>query len=240
MEVLYGFNAIIEALDAGRREFKEIIVSRERYDEILYKARGIPIVRATSKDLDRISGTRSHQGVVARVSSYAYAGLEDVAPTGVVLVADTVEDPQNLGSMVRSAYALAGSGIVIAERRCASITPAVVKASAGATEHARIAKVKNLARAMDKLKEWGFWLVGLDASVDTTIQEVPTLEKIAIVIGGEATGLRPRVMKKLDVVVSIPMRRRFNSLNVSHSAAIGLYELVVRRKGGIDPEFKGG
>ncbi len=229
MEVLYGFNPVIEALDAGSREFKEIIISRERYDEILIRAKGIPIVKASSRDLERISGARSHQGVVARVSPYAYSDLEDAASSGVILIADTLEDPQNLGSMVRSAYALAGSGIVIAERRSASITPAVVKASAGATEHAKIARVKNLARAIETLKQWGFWLVGMEVNADIPLYRVPALEKVAIVMGGEATGIRPSIMKKLDMVASVPMKQGFNSLNVSHSAAIALYELVVRR-----------
>jgi 23S rRNA (guanosine2251-2'-O)-methyltransferase len=143
---------------------------------------------------------------------------------------DSVEDPQNLGSIIRTANALAGAGIVIPEDRSASITPAVVKASAGASEHARIARVTNLRQAAKELKKYGFWLVGLEPAANDPIEETPRFDKLALVLGGEDTGIRPVMEKELDLLCHIPMRGTFNSLNVAQSAAIALYELLTRRK----------
>jgi 23S rRNA (guanosine2251-2'-O)-methyltransferase len=146
-----------------------------------------------------------------------------------VVLLDSVEDPQNLGSIIRTVYALAGGAVVIPEDRAASVTPAVVKASAGATEKAIVAKVVNLRNAIKVLKKNEFWFVGLDANARESLSAMPDFKKIAIVMGGEDSGIRPVISGELDFLAHIPMKGPFNSLNVSQSAAIAVYELAVRR-----------
>lgn len=229
MEIIYGKNPVKEALCAGSRKFFEIMISREHYDDIAALAPKVPINTLAKKELEKISGTRSHQGVLARVSRYRYVQLKDLTDLEVVILLDSVEDPQNLGSIIRSAYALAQAGIIIPENRSAHITPAVVKASAGATEHTRIARVTNLRMASKELKKNGFWLVGLDAAGKETLQNIPSYDKLALVLGGEDTGIRTGMENEIDIMAHIPMQGSFNSLNVAHSAAIALYELVTRQ-----------
>ena len=228
-EVLYGRNAVIEALRTGSRTIHEILVLPQHADEIHGILADAPVRVVNRADLDRVAGTESHQGMAARVSAYRYARLEDLASFRVVVLLDSVEDPQNLGTLIRTAHALAGAGIVIPEHRAAPVTPAVVKASSGATEHAGIARVTNLRAAARALKEKGFWLVGLEAGARDAISSVPAFERLGLVLGGEDTGIRPVMTGELDLEVSIPMKGDFNSLNVSQAAAIALYELVVRR-----------
>ncbi|MGC9323110.1 MAG: 23S rRNA (guanosine(2251)-2'-O)-methyltransferase RlmB, partial [Desulfomonilia bacterium] len=177
-------------------------------------------------DLGRMAGTPHHQGVIARVSSYPYTALKDLLALKTIVMLDSIEDPQNLGAIVRSAYALAEAGIVIPENRSASITPAVVKASAGATERAYIARVKNLRVAAQELKKNGFWIVGLDTQAKECIRDIPRFAQTLLVLGGEDTGIRPLVAREIDVMARIPMKGPFNSLNVAQSAAIALYELM--------------
>lgn len=229
MEIIYGVNAVTEALRARRRRIFEIMVAREHYAEIASLAKGIPINSLTKRDLDNLAGVRHHQGMMARVGPYPYAELAELADLKTAVLLDSVEDPQNLGAVIRTAYALAGAGIVIPEDRSASITAAVVKASAGATEHARIAKVTNLRQAAKELKQGGFWLVGLEAHAERFLTDTPAFDKIALVLGGEDSGIRPVIQKELDCLVRIPMAAGFNSLNVAQSAAIGLYALVAAR-----------
>jgi 23S rRNA (guanosine2251-2'-O)-methyltransferase len=229
MEIIFGKNPVIEALVTGKRTFFEIMIAREHYEDIASLARGIHIHTLPKRELDKIAQTRAHQGVIARVSRYPYVKLKDLMALKVVLLLDSVEDPQNLGSIIRSAYALANAGIVIPENRAAHITPAVVKASAGATEHAGIARVKNLRMASKELKKGGFWLVGLDAGSKDSIADIPSYDKLALVLGGEDTGIRTGIEKEIDIMAHIPMRGEFNSLNVAQSATIGLYELISRK-----------
>ncbi len=230
MEIIYGKNPVIEALRAGSRKFFEIMISREHYDDISALAVGVPVHTLPKHELDKISSTRSHQGVLAKVSRYRYVQLKDLMDLDVVILLDSVEDPQNLGSIIRSAYALAQAGVIIPENRSAQITPSVVKASAGATEHAQIARVTNLRMASKELKKNGFWLVGLDAAGKEPISTIPSYDKIALVLGGEDSGIRTGMEKEIDIMAHIPMLGSFNSLNVAHSAAIGLYELAVRSR----------
>ena len=229
MEIIYGKNPVKEALISGSRQFFEIMTSREHYDDIAALAHKVPIHTLQKRELDKISGTRSHQGILAKVSHYPYVHLKDLTKLDVVILLDSVEDPQNLGSIIRSAYALAQAGVIIPENRSAQITPSVVKASAGATEHAQIARVTNLRMASKELKKNGFWIVGLDAAGKEPISAIPSYDKIALVLGGEDSGIRNGMEKEIDIMAHIPMQGSFNSLNVAHSAAIGLYELVTRQ-----------
>lgn len=228
-EVIYGRNAVVEAINTGSRTLHEILVLPQHQDKMIELSGNVPSRVMNKHDLDRIAGTENHQGMAARVSPYRYARLEDLYDLRTVVLLDSVEDPQNLGSIIRTAYALAGAGIVIPEHRAAPVTPAVVKASSGATEHAKIARVTNLRAAASGLKEKGFWLVGLEAGARDVISSAPAFERLALVLGGEDTGIRPVMTNELDLAVSIPMARDFNSLNVSQAAAIALYELVGRR-----------
>lgn len=209
MEIIYGVNPVKEAIKAGRRRVFEVMVARERYEDIARLAKGIPINPLSRKELDTIAGIKNHQGVMAKVAPYPYADLTDLMELSTVVLLDSVEDPQNLGAVIRSAYALAGAGVVIPADRSASVTPAVVKASAGAVEHALIARVTNLRQAAKE-----------------PLQSIPSFDKFALVLGGEDAGLRPVMHKELDLLASIPMRASFNSLNVAQSAAIALYALA--------------
>ncbi len=229
MEVIYGKNPVMEALAAGRRTFYEILTARQNYDEIARSAGKIRVITLSRKELDHIARSTFHQGVVARVSPYRYTPIKDLMQKKVVVLLDSIEDPQNTGAIIRTAYALADAGIVIPEDRAAHVTPAVIKASAGAAEHASIARVKNLRAAAKELKKEGFWVVGLDAQGPVPISEVPSYDRLAVVLGGEDVGIRSGMEKEADIVAHIPMKGPFNSLNVSQSAGIALYELVVRK-----------
>ena len=228
MEILYGKNPVRETLLTGRRTVYEIMVSQQNYKEFQSLAGKMPIHTLGKRELDKMSSTRFHQGVMARVSGYPYVPLSELTGLGIVVLLDSVEDPQNLGAIIRSAYALADAGIIIPENRAAQITPAVVKASAGASEHALIARVKNLRMASKELKNRGFWLVGLDAKSKEPIGSIPTYDKVALVLGGEDTGIRSGMEKEVDIMAHIPMKGDFNSLNVATSAAISLYELITK------------
>ena len=214
----------------GRRTVYEIMVASQHYEEIRSLSGKIPIHTLGKRELDKISGTQFHQGILARVSNYPYAPLSELTELNIIVLLDSVEDPQNLGAIIRSAYALADAGIIIPENRAAHITPSVVKASAGASEHALIARVKNLRMASKELKKNGFWLVGLDAKSKEPIGNIPTYDKVALLLGGEDTGIRSGMEKELDIMAHIPMRGDFNSLNVATSAAISLYELLSKSR----------
>jgi 23S rRNA (guanosine2251-2'-O)-methyltransferase len=229
VEIIYGKNPVMEALAAGRRTFYEILVARQNFDEIASAAGKNAIITLSRKELDHLTRSTFHQGVAAKVSSYRYSTVKELAEKKVVLLLDSIEDPQNTGSIIRTAYALADAGIVIPEDRAAQVSPAVVKASAGATEHAAIARVKNLRMAAKELKKQGFWVVGLDAKGQVPLSEVPSYERLAVLLGGEDVGIRPGMEKEADILANIPMRGTFNSLNVSQSASIALYELVIRK-----------
>ena len=229
-EVIFGRNAVLEAIRAGSRTIHEILVLPQHEDETNELPGSVPVRVLSKQDMNRVSGTENHQGMAARVSPYRYARLEDLCDLRTIVLLDSVEDPQNLGSIIRTAYALAGAGIVIPEHRAAPVTPAAVKASSGATEYAKIARVANLRAAAQNMKEKGFWLVGLEADARDHISSVPAFDRLGLVLGGEDTGIRPVITSELDLKVSIPMEGDFNSLNVSQAAAIALYELVGRRK----------
>lgn len=219
----------MEALISGRRTVYEIMVARQNTDDIAGAAGKIPVQTLSRRELDKISKTEYHQGIIAKVSPYQYVPLAEVMEKKVVVLLDSIEDPQNTGSIIRTAYGLADAGIIIPEDRAAQVTPAVVKASAGAAEHAMVARVKNLSMACKELKKMGFWIIGLDANGPISITEVPSYDKIAVLLGGENSGIRRGLEKSVDLMAFIPMKGSFNSLNVSQSATIGLYELAVRR-----------
>lgn len=242
-ETLYGIHPVSEALRAGRRSFVKIYVSAgkttKRIEEISSLAGDleIPVARATTHQLKSMTGTESHQGVGARVSPYAPLGLSDIV-TGIdtgkrdpyLLLLDNVMDPNNLGAIIRTALCVGVDGILIPRDRSAPPTPAVSKASAGALEHAKLARVTNMVNSIKTLKEKGLWIVGMDRAAEKSIFSVDFTGPVAIVVGGEDKGIRSLVKKHCDFLVSIPQRGRIDSLNASAAGAIAMYEAVRQRE----------
>jgi len=242
MEKLNGIHAVREALNAGR-PLQAVLVGRGRHggrlQEIvqLAKSRGVPVRFEDGAQLDRAAGTREHQGVVALVAAQAAVSLEDLIARkgssetpGLLVLLDGVEDPQNLGAIIRSALAAGARGAVIPERRAAGLTEAAARASAGAVAHLPVARVVNLARAMEELKKGGYWLVGLDERAERHITNVDLTGPIGLVLGGEGKGLHELVRARCDFLVSIPTSGPVLSLNVSVAAGIALFEVVRQRR----------
>jgi len=242
MDRLTGIHAVREALQAGS-SLDRIVIAKGRQDtrieEIvqLARAQNIPVRFEDRGQLDRLANSRDHQGVVAVAAAGPPATLEDVldhanksrGQTGLVVLLDGVEDPHNLGAIIRTALAAGAHGIVIPERRAAGLTDTVARASAGALAHLPVAKVTNLARAMEELKEAGYWLVGLDQNGEKNYTEVDYTTPTGIVMGGEGNGLHELTRKRCDFVVSLPTTGPVKSLNVSVATGVVLFEALRQR-----------
>jgi 23S rRNA (guanosine2251-2'-O)-methyltransferase len=237
--LIYGINPVVEALRAGRvREIRIAGRGDGRVRELLELAarHGVRVryVPRDALDLDAEGGV--HQGVVAEVTPLAAASLEDLAHASasaappLIVVLDGVEDPQNVGAIIRTVDAAGGSGIVRQTRHAAPLSGAVAKASAGAVHHVPVADVVNIARALDELKEYGVWIAGLDAGAETPYYDLDLTTSIALVVGAEGRGLRRLVRERCDFCAAIPMGGRVSSLNVSGAAAVVLFEAVRQRK----------
>lgn len=243
MHYIYGINAVTEALKARGRAFEWVGMAKERHDLRLQRLiedcrkLAIPIRFVQRTELDRMAGNAAHQGVVAVTSAKQYNDLDDVIAAkrgdySLVVVLDGVEDPHNLGAILRTADAAGADGVVIPERRAAGVTGTVTKASAGASEHLPIAKVTNIARTVEELKDRNIWTVGLDEHGQQTYDALDYKMDCALVLGAEGKGLHDLVKKKCDFLVSIPMLGKVPSLNVSVAAAVVLYEIVRQRRAG--------
>ena len=241
MNVLFGINTVIEALKARRRGFEWVGVAKERHDIRLQRLieecrqNSISVRFLPRVELDRLASTGAHQGVVAVTSSKHYADMDDVIAAkrgeySLVIVLDGVEDPHNLGAILRTADASGADGVLIPERRAAGITGTVAKASAGASEHLPVAKVTNVARTLEELKARDLWIVGLDERGKQSYDEVDYKMNCAVVLGAEGKGLHDLVSRKCDFLVSIPMLGKVPSLNVSVAAGVMLYEIVRQRR----------
>ncbi len=239
VEVLYGRNAVIEAT-RGRRQHRRLYVAsgadrQDRVAELLNHAHelGLPVSRPHLRDLDRVAGDVNHQGVVLETGGYPYVGLDDVLDQSSqrpILILDHIQDPQNLGTLLRTAEATGVAGVVIPDRRSASITPAVVNASSGAVELLRVARVTNLGRALESCKESGYWIVALEHREDAeTLFTSAIPEPTGLLIGSEGKGIGPALVGHCDVMVTIPMVGRIESLNAAVAGSIALYELLRRR-----------
>jgi 23S rRNA (guanosine2251-2'-O)-methyltransferase len=237
-ELLYGRNAVVEAL-RGRREIERLFVAEGvREDErlralmALATERGAEIERIPRMMLDDVTRGANHQGVALEAEAYRYVMFENLLEmTGTVLVLDHLQDPQNVGTLFRAAEAAGIAGVVIPQDRAAEVTPAVVNASAGAVEHLKVATVPNLARALESLKGSGRWVVGLDAGEGTTdlfTADIPV--PTVLVVGAEGTGLGVNLRKQCDLLLSLPMRGRVDSLNAATAGAIAIYELLRRER----------
>lgn len=239
MSKLLGIHSIREALEAGRA-IERIVVARgrggERVEEIvrLARSRNVPVRFENREAITRLAGTDQHQGVIALAAAKSATTLEDLlqdpAPDALVVLLDGVEDPHNLGAILRSALAAGATGVVLPERRAAGLTETVSRASAGALEHLPVARVTNLARAMEELKEAGFWIAGFDERATQDYTQVDMTGRIALVLGGEGKGLHELTRKRCDYLVSIPTRGPVRSLNVSVAAGVVLFEAVRQRR----------
>ena len=230
--LLFGRNPAVEAL-RGERTIEKVILQDGATGSVgkiisLAKERGVRIEYRARQDLDKLAGGKNHQGVVVFTSSYEYKELEDLLDGELLILLDGIEDPHNLGAIMRTAECAGATGVVIPKRRSVGLTDTVAKTSAGAIEHLPCARVTNMANAIDKLKENGFWI----CAADMDGQELWSSDlggKLAIVIGNEGSGVSRLVKEKCDFTVSIPMVGSINSLNASNAAAILMYE-VLRQK----------
>lgn len=241
VDIIYGINAVGEALKSRGRGFEYVGVARERHDHrvqrIIDECRrvGVAVRFVPRQDIDRLAGTASHQGVVAVTSAKTYAEAEEILQRrrgehALVVVLDGVEDPHNLGAIIRTADGAGADGVLIPERRAAGVTATVAKASAGAVEHVPIAKITNVARTLEELKNRNLWTVGLDERAPQAYDALDYNMDCALVLGAEGKGLHELVRKKCDFLVSIPMLGQVPSLNVSVAAAVVLYEIARQRR----------
>jgi 23S rRNA (guanosine2251-2'-O)-methyltransferase len=230
--ILYGRNPVREAL-RGSREVGRVWATQAAAKEPWLRelTEGLPLVRASAEELASLAGSHDHQGVAAEVAEYRYAepaGLLE-ADDALVLVLDEIQDPQNLGALARVAESAGATGMVIAQRRTAEVTPAACKASAGAVEHLAIARVANISDFLTSAKQAGAWVYGAAAGGELSYDQPEYDGKVVIVVGSEGRGMRPKVAKTCDALVSIPQRGRIESLNVSTATAVLLYAVLASR-----------
>ena len=238
MAILVGIHAVVEALRAGR-SFDRVVVSKgaggERIQEVvdLCRSAAVPTRFEPRAALDKLAGSSAHQGVVALGAAHRYASIEDI-PSGakLLVVLDGVEDPHNLGAVIRTAHAAGAAALVIPERRAVGITEVVAKAAAGALEYLPVIRVGNLNRALETLKERGFWIYGFDERGQSIYDETDFASPTVFVLGGEGQGLHHQVREHCDLVMRIPLEGRIASLNVSVAAGVALFEWKRRQKHG--------
>jgi 23S rRNA (guanosine2251-2'-O)-methyltransferase len=229
MAVLSGIHPVTEALRAGR-PLDRVLVAQgaggPKLQAIVEMARRaeVPVRFEPRSALDRVAGTPAHQGVVALGAAKKYTDLDAVPAAGILVVLDGVEDPHNLGAIIRTAHAAGAGGVVIPERRAAGLTDVVAKAAAGALEHLPVIRVVNINRTLEDLKERGYRIYGLDERGDQSYDRVDFSQPTALVMGAEGKGLHDQVRKHCDVLVRIPMAGKIASLNVSVAAGIVLFE----------------
>ena len=243
MRVVYGLNPVRELLRAANAEVSELWLAEggtrgAAFAELerLARSAGAKLRSAPRPKLDRLAGTDRHQGVVAVVADFRYADLEELVAAAkasgrppLLVVLDGVEDPHNLGAIIRSALALGAHGVVIPKDRAVGVTSAVAKASAGAVERLPVARVTNVAQTLVALKGEGIWSIALAADGDRPISGRDLRGPTALVLGSEGEGLRPLVRKTCDLAACIPMLGELDSLSVSASAAVALYEAARQR-----------
>ena len=242
MDCIYGIMPVLESLRAQRRGLQRIFVAAgsqgERINEILHAAKraGVPVERRERQALDDMARHARHQGVVgllARQGRSTYVEpetvLEQLGQPPLVVLLDGIEDPHNLGAILRSCEGAGVDGVFLPEHRAAGLTDTVAKTSAGAVEHLRIARVTNLVPLIEELKQLGVWVVGVEGDGKTSYVDFDLTAGVALVFGSEGRGLRRLVKERCDGIISIPMRGQLNSLNVSVAAGIVLFEVLRQR-----------
>ncbi len=243
MEILYGLHPVEEALKAGKRRFDHVLVARERRDPRLAglvsqcRENGVRVLEQPREQLTLTAKTPAHQGVVAFVRPQEFLSIEDLfAPPAastvarLILALDGVEDPQNLGALLRVADGAGVDSVILTERRAAPLSAVAVKASAGAAEHLRIARVVNLVHALEDLKQHNLWIAGLDERGATNYDQFDLTGDLVIVLGREGAGLHDLVRRTCDHLLRIPMAGGVSSLNVSAAGAVVLYEAARQRR----------
>ena len=239
MPNVYGVLPVLEALRSGGRRIERIVIAEgarhERLREVIEAARrhNIPIRREPRAGLDRMTGHANHQGVLAVASAAGYADetalLSTITPQTLFVLLDGVEDPHNLGAVIRTSECAGATAVVIPERRAAHITDVVAKTSAGAVEYVPVARVTNLATFIEQLKKHNVWVVGVESSGKMSYSDYDYTGALALVFGGEGQGLHRLVRERCDILVSIPMHGRITSLNVSVAVGVVLFEATRRR-----------
>ena len=242
-QVIYGVHPIHEALKSGRLQFQKILVGSHHphpgMQAIMDLAcqRHVPVVSTTKEDLDRMIRGGSHQNIVGVIREFSYPDMKDIlaqwkkrGDKALFLILDEIQDPQNLGALIRTAAGCGVQGLIIPKDRAAGITPTVIKASAGATAHLPVVKVVNIASTIDLLKKEGVWVYGAAGEAKDPVYEVDFTIDLAIVIGSEGKGMRPLVKKKCDRLFSIPMAGPISSFNASVSGGMILYETMRQRR----------
>jgi len=237
-----GRNPVMEAIKGGREIDKILIAKGSEQGSIkkiigMAKDKKIVIQYVDKAKLDAMSETKAHQGVIALVTPYSYKTVDDILKTAedkkedpFIIILDEIEDPHNLGAIIRTAECVGAHGVIIPKRRAVGITPIVIKASAGAVEHMNIAKVSNISSTVEELKEKGIWIYGADMAGEQNYFDKDLKGPIAIVIGSEGRGISRLVKEKCDFLVKIPMAGKLGSLNASVAASIIMYE-VFRQRG---------
>jgi 23S rRNA (guanosine2251-2'-O)-methyltransferase len=239
-ETVEGRNAVAELLGSGRAVKRLFLLEGGRHGDPLdvlrsaARARAIPVDEVGRRELDRMSERGSHQGVIAVVEPFRYSSLEDVLRasendgSSLIVVLDHVTDPGNLGAVVRTAEVVGAAGVLIPKDRAAAMTPSALKSAAGAAEHVPICREPNIARCLSRLKEAGYWVAGASEQAATVVWDAPLEGRIALVMGAEGSGLARLTERECDVLVSLPVRGRISSLNVSAATAVLAYEWLRR------------
>jgi 23S rRNA (guanosine2251-2'-O)-methyltransferase len=243
-ETLYGRQPVRETLRAGRRQVFRVLLAREIrlapvVKQILTLAdkANVPVQMVDRRDMDKLGGEVNHQGLAAEVSGYPFVDLQDLLETApdsdeppFLLLLDHIQDPQNLGSLLRTAEAVGVHGVIIPHRRAAGVTPAAVRASAGAAEHVHVARVPNLVRAIKSLQTQGLWLAGLEAVAQAELYTQADLAgSVGLVVGSEGQGLARLVRETCDFLIRLPLQGQVESLNAAVAGAIALYEIRRQR-----------
>lgn len=240
-QMIYGIHPVEEALKSGL-PIQKIFIGTERpsppLQALLAQAqkKEIPIIWTTRESLDQMTRGGVHQNIVAALKTYQYVDLDEIlfrwrqeGSKALILILDGIQDPQNLGSLIRTALGCGAHGVIIPKDRAVGITPAVFKASAGAAAHLPVARVINMARSIERLKEEGIWVYGATGEAGERIYDLDLTINLAIVIGAEGKGIRPLVKRKCDRLFSIPMKGPVSSFNSSVSAGMILYEVMRQR-----------
>ncbi|HPG38745.1 MAG TPA: 23S rRNA (guanosine(2251)-2'-O)-methyltransferase RlmB [bacterium] len=242
IQIIYGRNAVLEWFYSGL-SVTQILMTADMQMQTAQKMqemarqRQIPVKTMNRQQLTQIAGSENHQGIAAKVTTPDYAELEDLLLAAenkqekpFIAILDGIQDPHNLGAIIRSADGAGVHGLVIPKDQSVDLTPTVIKASAGAAAHVPVVKATNIARLMDELKEKGFWITGVDQEGDKNYAEADYTGAIALVLGSEGRGIRRLVREKCDFLVSIPMYGKVNSLNVSVAAALVFFEARKHKK----------
>ncbi len=242
IEILYGRNAVAEALRANRRRLYRLLIAQnlaqtKAVDTIAHLAdqRGVPIATVKRSDIDRILDKERghHQGVALEAGPYPYTPRQDILALAeqasqqpLILMLDCLQDPQNVGSLLRTAEVVGAHGAILPKRRAVSVTPAVVNASAGAVEHLRVDLVSNLAQTLEQLKQAGLWAVGLEDAPEAIEYSTADLNRpLVLVVGSEGKGMSRLLRERCDFLIRLPMRGRIGSLNAAVAGSVALYEI---------------